>query len=487
MATLFSPLFASESFWMPRKASTVAGQVDGLYNFILLLSAIFFVLIIGATVLFVLKYRYRGEENVKTSPLAHSLKLELVWSAIPSVLLLAIFAWGFTVWMNINIVPSDNMEIRVNAARWSWSFSYPRHGVNGSAELIVPADTNIKLVMISSDVLHSFFVPEFRVKRDVLPKRYSTVWFHTPSKALTRLQKVKPEKLQLANVVKELGFAADLKNAATVIKGGHIMVNNVVVSSPTQQVKLHDVIEVKVDAKLRKSLLAKEKAHAKKMKKLKADDERAVAQKKFDAEMKKVTPHWLRTVLSAMKAAKEIQERFQKNELTAADLPKLRADWLYADIDGLRSMYGFVSDAYNVNCTEYCGKEHSKMITRVRVVSPKLFGIWLKRTLSKGATGPELIARYGCGSCHSVKDNSVKVGPSFKGIYGRKRTYTDANGKVASKVLDKEFFKTYIRESILNPQAKVVAGFANQKMPTFKGRIKQEEIDILIDYLEGLR
>ncbi len=487
MATLFSPLFASDSFWMPRNASTVAGQVDGLYNFILLLSAIFFVLIIGAMVFFVVKYRYRGEENVKTSPLAHSLKLEIVWSAIPAALLLAIFAWGFVAWLNINVIPSDNMEVRVNAARWSWSFSYPRHGVNGAPELIVPSDTNIKLVMISSDVIHSFYVPEFRVKRDVLPKRYSTTWFHTPAKALTRLQKVKAEKLQLANVVKELGFARDIQDANAVIKGGHIMINGAVVSSPTEKVKLHDLVEVKVDSNLRKSLLKKEKAHAKLMKKLKAEDERAAAQKKFDAEMAKATPQWLRNVLSAMDAAKEIEDRFRKNELTAADLPKLRADWLYADIDGLRSMWGFVSDAYNLNCTEYCGKEHSKMITRVRVVSPKLFGIWLKRTLNKGATGPELIARYGCGSCHSVKDNSVKVGPSFKGIYGRQRAYRDANGKLVTKVLDKEFFKTYIRESILNPQAKVVTGFENQKMPTFKGRIKQEEIDVLIDYLEGLR
>ena len=128
------------------------------------------------------------------------------------------------------------------------------------------------------------------------------------------------------------------------------------------------------------------------------------------------------------------------------------------------------------------------MITRVRVVSRKLYGEWLQRTLSKGATGPELVSRYGCTSCHSVKDSSTKVGPSLKGIYGKKRVvYDSKSGKNRTIVLEKEAFRKYVRESILKPQEKIVVGFESQKMPTFKGRIKQEEIDVLIDYLEGLR
>lgn len=486
ITTLFSLPFATEGFWMPRNASTVAKQVDDLYNFILLLSAIFFVLVIGAAVVFAVKYRQR-HPNQKTSPLSHNTALELVWSAIPAVLLVVIFGWGFKVWLNLNVVPSDAMEIRVNAARWSWSFSYPRHGVNGAPELIVPADQNIKLTMISADVLHSFFVPEFRVKRDVLPGRYSTLWFNTPSSALTRLQKVSTAELQLANVVHRMGFARDRKDAESLIKAGHIWLNGKAETSASLQVKLHDVIEVHVEPTLHKALLELQKSFDKKRKSASSDDERETLRKQEEEATTQQTPLWLRTVLASMKVAESRINRFRQNDVSDEELNNRRPEWLYADLDGLRSMWGFVSDSFNLLCTEYCGKEHSKMITRTRVVSPKLFGIWLQRTLSKGATGPELLNRYGCTSCHTYQSDETKVGPSFKGIYGRKRVVRDKHGKLVTLVLEKEVFKDYIRESILLPESKLVVGFEDQKMPTFQGRIKQEEIDILIDYLEGLR
>lgn len=486
ITTLFSLPFATEGFGMPRNASTVAKQVDDLYNFITILSGIFFVLVIGAAIVFAIKYRQRPGVQ-KTSPLSHNTALELVWSAIPAALLVVIFAWGFKVWLNINVMPSDTMEVRVNAARWSWSFSYPRHGVNGAPELIVPADQNIKLTMISSDVLHSFFVPEFRVKRDVLPGRYSTLWFNTPAKALTLLQKVPTTELQLAHVVHKMGFAKDRKDAESLIKEGHIWINGQVDHSPTSQVKLHDVIEVHVDPNLRKSLLELQKSFAKKQKAATSDEARDLVRKEEEDTTNKQTPLWLRTVLAAMKVEEERINRFRQNNVSDEELANRRPEWLYVDLDGLRSMWGFVSDSFNLLCTEYCGKEHSKMITRTRVVSPKLFGIWLQRTLSKGATGPELLNRYGCTSCHSYQSDDVKVGPSFKGIYGRKRVVRDKTGKLVTLTLEKEDFKNYVRESILFPESKIVVGFENQKMPTFQGRIKQEEIDILIDYLEGLR
>lgn len=486
ITTMFGLPFAS-NFWMPRNASTVASSVDNLFYFILSLSTFFFVVIIAATVYFVLKYRQRSE-NDKTSPLSHHIGLEIIWSAIPGVLLLSIFAWGFVSWINISTVPGDAMEVRVNAARWSWSFSYPRHGVNGSPELIVPADQNIKLVMISSDVLHSFYVPEFRVKRDVLPSRYSVLWFNTPSKALTRLKNVDPKELQLGNVVLKIGFAASRGSADSLVREGHILVNGKKETNSSLQLKLHDTVEVEVDDRLKKTLLDLEKAHKKSLKKAEDDDARDKLKKQYKAQYQKIAPLWLRSVLSSMRAASDVMDSFRNNTIDMDGIKKMRPEWIYADLNGLRSMYGFVSDSFNMLCTEYCGKEHSKMITRVRVVSRELFGQWLKRTLSKGATGPELLNRYGCTSCHSVKDDSRKVGPSLKGIYGKKRVVIDSSsGKQRTLVLKGEAFKQYVRESILMPQAKVVLTYEGQKMPTFKGRIKQEEIDVLIDYLEGLR
>ena len=146
---------------MPEAASTVAQSVDDVYYFILYLSLIFFVGIVGTMVYFAFKYKKKSE-NDKTSPISHSAKLEIWWSAIPTVLLVVMFVWGFRVWMDMQVVPANALELRVTAYRWNWTFDYPKEGIV-SDNLVVPVDTPIKLVMTASpnDVIHSFSVPAF--------------------------------------------------------------------------------------------------------------------------------------------------------------------------------------------------------------------------------------------------------------------------------------------------------------------------------------
>lgn len=164
------------SFWMPPQASTVAPDVDGLFDFILWLSVFFFVLILGLTVWFVVRYRRRSAEQPAEGQLEHSRKLEITWTLIPTVLIIAIFVWGFRVFLDQNMPPANAYEIQVRAEKWRWNFIYP-DGTQTLNELHVPVGRPVKLVMSSTDVLHSFFVPAFRVKQDVIPNRYSTVWF----------------------------------------------------------------------------------------------------------------------------------------------------------------------------------------------------------------------------------------------------------------------------------------------------------------------
>lgn len=166
---------AGGSFWMPERASTFAQDVDGAFNFILWLDVFFFILVIGVMCYFAWQYRKRSDED-RTSPIRGNHKLEVLWSLIPGILLVVIFAWGFKGFMHMSVPPADAINIGITGQKWSWTMTYPNGGTDGN-HLVVPVDEPVKLTMSSVDVLHSFFVPAFRVKRDVVPNRYTTLWF----------------------------------------------------------------------------------------------------------------------------------------------------------------------------------------------------------------------------------------------------------------------------------------------------------------------
>ncbi len=162
------------------EGSTLAGDIDNVFYFILWVSIVSFVAIVAVTGWFLLKYRARpGHEAVKTA--THSTSLEITWTVIPTILSAAMFWVGFEGYMDLKQAPSNAYEIQVRAFQWGWEFSYP----NGAkdTDLHIPAETPVKLVMTSSDVLHSLFIPAFRVKQDVVPGRYTSMWFESLSLA----------------------------------------------------------------------------------------------------------------------------------------------------------------------------------------------------------------------------------------------------------------------------------------------------------------
>ncbi len=161
------------SFWLPPKASTIDG-VDHLFYFILYVSAFFFVLIVGLMVYFVIAYRRRPGVAPQESP-SHSTALELFWTAIPLLIVVYIFYEGFTSYLDMRNAPRNALEIRVVAKKWNWEFFY-RNGAS-DAELHVPVGEPVRLVMESKDVIHSLFIPPFRIKSDLVPGRYTSTWF----------------------------------------------------------------------------------------------------------------------------------------------------------------------------------------------------------------------------------------------------------------------------------------------------------------------
>jgi len=163
------------SLFLPPQASTVASDVDALFGFIFWISLLFFLGVTVLTVYFCIKYKRKSGKG-ETTPYVESLALEITWIVIPTILLMIIFVWGFQDFVRMHIVPANSTEIKVTGQRWFWSFNYPE-GITQVGELVVPVNQPIKLLMSSKDVIHSFFVPAFRVKMDVLPNRYTITWF----------------------------------------------------------------------------------------------------------------------------------------------------------------------------------------------------------------------------------------------------------------------------------------------------------------------
>lgn len=169
------PAGGGAGFWLPKSASTTAHDVDWLFNWITGIAIFFFALITVLTVYFVIKYRRRpGNEEAQPSS-DHNQPLEITWTVIPMIIVVWIFWQGFTGFLHLAVPPENAYEVLVTGQKWKWLFTYPNGTVDEN--LHVPVDTPVRLVLASEDVIHSFFVPEFRIKRDAVPGRYTKLWF----------------------------------------------------------------------------------------------------------------------------------------------------------------------------------------------------------------------------------------------------------------------------------------------------------------------
>jgi len=168
--------------WLPENASNLASGVDNVLLFVTVLSVFFFLLISAVLIGFAIKYRRKTEYD-ETPYITGNELLEVIWTVIPSVLLMIIFAWGYIEYRKMRHPPENAMEVNVIARQWLWQFDY-YNGKKTINELYVQQDRPVRMVMRSDDVLHSFFVPAFRVKQDILPGNYTQLWF-IPTKAGT--------------------------------------------------------------------------------------------------------------------------------------------------------------------------------------------------------------------------------------------------------------------------------------------------------------
>ncbi len=309
----------SKTFWLPEKASTFVTTVDPAFDLFLYISIFFFGLICILITVFTVKYLRRRPDQLATAQITHNLTLELSWTIIPLLIVMGLFFLGIKGYLHMRVAPAGYMQVNVKGQKWSWSFEYPSGAINDT--LVVPVNTPVKLAMTSRDVLHSFFIPAFRTKADVLPNRWHSLWFQA-----TR------------------------------------------------------------------------------------------------------------------------------------------------------------TGVFPVQCTQYCGTNHSYMLTAVKVLEPEAYEEWLANASDpgKGKTPAEfgaiLYQKRGCNACHSV-DGTNAVGPSWKGVYGKSESTSAGSVTVDD---------AYLKESMLTPQAKVVTGF-QPVMPTFQGVLSDREVGAIIEYIKTLK
>ncbi len=172
MNAVFAFAFAD---WLPHRASTLAPRVDGAFGVLLAFSVLLVVGLVAANLYFLVRYR-RGSNAPRPPVQVSTAKLETGWIAATTVAFLAFFFLGARVYLDEERPPATGLEIHVTGRQWMWDVRHP-NGRREFDELHVPVDEDVRLVLSSEDVIHSFFVPAFRLKQDVVPGKQVTMWF----------------------------------------------------------------------------------------------------------------------------------------------------------------------------------------------------------------------------------------------------------------------------------------------------------------------
>jgi cytochrome c oxidase subunit II len=169
----------------PEAASTLAEDVDGLFFFILAVAVFFTLLVATLIIVFLVKFRRRSDAD-RPRPIHGSLKLELIWTIVPLLIALVIFVWGARVYVTWANPPDDAMEIYAVGRQWMWHIQHTG-GQREINQLHVPIGRPVKITLTSQDVIHSFFIPAFRLHRDAIPGRYTNAWFQATKTGRYRL------------------------------------------------------------------------------------------------------------------------------------------------------------------------------------------------------------------------------------------------------------------------------------------------------------
>ena len=440
---------------LPRQASTIAGQVDAYFWTLIWLS----VILGGAVAMIFLFFfiRYRRGNKVNRKLVANERRermIEITWTVLPVFLAIGMFGWSTSIYFNMIRPPADAMEIQVVGKQWMWQIQHS-NGRREINELHVPVNQPVKLRMISQDVIHSFFVPAFRVKQDVLPGRYTTLWFNPTEVGEYHLfcaEYCGTDHSQMTGTVYVME-PADYEAWLT-SEGGATVTG------------------------LEGESLSPEEAGA-------ALFEQLGCSGCHKADVRSVGP--------ALGSIFGTTTELESGEVVAVDEEYLRQSILLPNEQVVKgfapimpTFEGQVSEAQIINLIAYIKSLKNPNAGEAAPLEPKAAAteaaapaetpVGGKEATPSADVGAELFAKAGCSACHSVTGDML-VGPPLNGIFGHEVELESGETVTADEA--------YLEESIFDPNAKVVKGFV-PAMPPFAGMLSEAEVANIIEYLKSI-
>ncbi len=401
---------------MNADARNTIDKVDATFFYIFGISALMLLGITLCMVWFAYRYHHSRHPEPMSDSKGHPL-IEIVWTIIPSLLVLSMFWYGWTSFTNLRDIPEDAFALKATARMWSWSFEY-ENGLT-SDRLRVPTGQAIEVSIESLDVLHSFYLPAFRVKRDAVPGMTTRVWF-------------RPEQDGEYNL-----FCAEYCGT------GHSAMISVVEAMPQE---------------------AFDRWY----------NQKQMAQQALELMKKQgcLGCHSLDGAVSVGPTFQNFAGRERTLVLPDASKRTQLADRAYTRRSILEPRAELVEHlpAIMPSFQGRMSDEELEMIVD-----------WLlaQRQEDQKPDGAKIFADKGCGGCHSF-DGSKGLGPSLLGVFGHEAR-VQSEGALRTFIAD----EAYLRESILNPKAAVVEGYA-PLMPEFSD-LSTAELDALVEYLKGLK
>ncbi len=407
--------------------STYAQDVDQAFIVVTLITLFLFVVTIGAMLYFVFKYQESKHKREDTKNIKHHTPLEIAWTIIPTILMGIIFYYGLDSLRVQRTMPKDDMavNIKVTAQRWFWTFEYE----NGkkSNKLIVPINKDIKLRMTApeNDVLHSFFVPAFRAKEDIVPGLITKLWFN-----------------------------ATTLGTYDILCAEYCGTRHSYMTSSVKVLSQEDYISW-LEPKAKKDTSSKTSAI------------------EIMQNLGCTGCHSLDSTVLVGPGFKDLYNKEVK--ITVNGISKtVKRDELYLK-NAILYPNKEIVETYSANLMP--GFKDVISNDDLQIVLDYFTG---KKTIQKSKINAEdLLNNNGCIGCHSI-DGSKIVGPSFKNLFNRE-TKIKKDGNIIKIIADEK----YIINAILNPADEIVEGYINM-MPAFKDVLNKEEVDAIIEYIKTL-
>mgnify|MGYP001333501775 CR=1 FL=1 len=428
-----------QNIWLPPAASTVASEVDPLYYFILWSSTAFFAIVLFAILYFVKKYKKDGVREKLEPQVSHDSKLEIFWTAIPTILIIIVFFWGARGFLRMQIWPVDSMQVQVYANAWHFDFLYSFEGDQFKSDsLVVPVGTPVKLMMTAeeSQPIHSFYVPDFRIKKDIMANRYSQTWFESEHIGTYDFYCTE--------------YCGDK----------HSNMNGHVVVMPAKAEEWNDVNENK-----------------------KIDKDEVYTDSNGNGKWD-IGEDFIDLGNGKWDTGENFTDCNDNRDICVGD-----EEW---------SSVGMGNGEYNLG-ESFVDKGDGKWSPAESYTDSNGNGqwdtgydYWFKRKIEEhkasnllagAALGEKVYKEYSCNTCHSNGLNAGGVGPSFVGLWDRKlKEYSDAK--------DSELeVRNYIIESIRLPNRYIVPGYSDQMPKTYteENEFSNEYINGIIEYVKTLK